>query len=137
MKALTAVVVSLSIALLVFQPSAWGAETLVPGADLGPGVTVRNVAFADGGVTGVVANQSPNVVKNVQILVRYIWLWNDERNPGPDSPGRSDYTTVLGEIPPGSALSFRSVSDPPLPLNRSDGHFTVEAHVVGFTQIGE
>lgn len=137
MRTTATLAMSLALALFVGQTGALHADTLVSAPDLGPGVTVRNVALAGGVVTGVVSNQSPNVVKNVQILVRYIWLWNDERNPGSDNPGRSDYTTVLGEIPPGSALGFRSVPDPPLPLNRSDGHFTVEAHVVGFTQIGE
>jgi hypothetical protein len=130
MKTNVRLVLSLALILLAGRPNPSGADTLVSGPDLGSGVTVRNVALAGGALTGVVSNQSPNVVKNVQILVRYVWLWKD-------SPGRSDYTTVLGEIPPGSVLNFRSVPDPPLPLNRSDGHFTVEAHVVGFTQIGE
>jgi hypothetical protein len=132
-----ALVMLMSIALPLGAGSAPAAGELVPGAQAASGVTVRNVVLSGGGVTGVVANESPYVVKNVQVLVRYIWHWNDERNPGDDSPGRSDYATVLGEIPPGSALNFKNVPNPPLPLYRADGHFTAEAHVVGFTQVGE
>jgi len=47
-------------------------------------------------VSGKVVNNSGKPVRDVQILVKYVWLWNNERKPGTDSPGRAVYETLPG-----------------------------------------
>jgi hypothetical protein len=90
----------------------------------------------NGDVSGVIENNSKTDVRDVQVLVRYDWLWNNEFHPGPESqnPGRAYYYTVEGSIPPGTIEEFSF--EPPKPLvHRTDGHFDTTAQIAGFTAI--
>jgi hypothetical protein len=81
-------------------------------------------------------NKSPRVVRDVRLVIRHVWFWKDERNPGDVSPGRSEFITVKEEIPAGGSTSFIHNPSPPLPV-RSDGHFKTEVNVIGFTEVGQ
>ncbi|HTC23379.1 MAG TPA: hypothetical protein VK688_03400, partial [Gemmatimonadales bacterium] len=83
---------------------------------------------------GVVANLSPNPVRDVELLIRYDWLWRNEFRPGDDSPSRAVYYTVPGEIPPGGQARFIYRVDPPLPV-RSDGQFRASVENVGLVKV--
>jgi len=88
----------------------------------------------NGDVTGVIENNSKADVRDVQVLVRYTWLWNNEFHPGPESqnPGRAYFYTVHGSIPAGTIEEFSF--EPPKPLaHRTDGRFDPMAQVAGFT----
>ena len=54
--------------------------------------------------------------------------------PGEDSPGRTVYITVHGDIAPHGQQSFSYEPSPPLP-SRDDGHFEPVVKVVGYTQM--
>jgi len=97
-------------------------------------VTVENVQVKNGTVTGEVHNLSRHTLRDVQILVRYTWLWNNEFKPGKDDPGASFYDTVPGEIPPGGSAKFTFSPSPPLP-KRADGRFETTVSVAGFSEI--
>jgi hypothetical protein len=45
-------------------------------------------------------------VRDVQLLIRYTWLWYNETKPGKDDPGTSTYYTLPKEIAPGARLPF-------------------------------
>lgn len=94
-------------------------------------------AEPNGTIVGTIRNSGPEVARDVRLLVRHIWLWKNERNPGAptDNPGRSAYYEVGTEVPPGGETQFRYVPDPPLP-QRADGTFTTTAEIVGFTEGG-
>ena len=99
-------------------------------------VIVRDLIAEDDAVSGFVVNNSTRLVRDVRLLIRHNWLWNNERFPGEDSPGRSAYYVVPNDIPPGGRAPLTYHPNPPLPA-RSDGRFTTSAEVVGFTEVGE
>jgi hypothetical protein len=97
-------------------------------------LVLENVTAKDGVVSGEIRNNSANIVRDVQLLIRYVWLWKNEFHPGKDDPSRSDYYNVPGEIPPGGTTRFQYTPSSPLP-KRTDGHFIVSVSVAGFTQV--
>ena len=97
-------------------------------------VAVRNLSVKDGVVSGDLANQSPRPVRDVELLIRYVWHWKNEFRPGKESPGMAVYHTVEGEIPPGESRRF--VYTPPSPLpSRLDGTFETIVAVAGFSEV--
>lgn len=97
-------------------------------------VKVQNVALQGDTVSGVVSNTGRHPVRDVQMQITYVWLWNNERHPGTDNPGRTDFYTSPGEIPTGGSQPFTYRPSTPLP-HRTDGHFAPSVNVTGFTEV--
>lgn len=97
-------------------------------------VSIRNLSVKDGVVSGELVNNSSRTLRDVQLLIRSIWLWNNEMHPGADSPGDAVYYTVEGDIPPGGNKPFTYRPASPLP-SRADGHFEVVVSIAGFAEI--
>ena len=97
-------------------------------------VSVGDVTVRDGEVSGEVMNKSRTLVREVQLQIQYIWLWNDEYHPRKDDPGRTVYYTVEREIQPGQRERFTYKPSPPLP-SRTDGVFETRVTVAGFVQV--
>jgi hypothetical protein len=97
-------------------------------------VAIRDLVIRDGEVSGDVVNKFQRLVREVQLQIRYTWLWNDDLHPGKDDPGRTVYYTVEKEIPAGQSVRFTYKPAPPLP-SRTDGVFETKVSVAGFTQI--
>jgi len=73
-------------------------------------------------------NASSHPLRDVTLLVRYAWLWNNERHPGKDTVSRVAYVTVPGELRPGESKTFTYQPDRPLPVRR-DGRFAPQVDV--------
>lgn len=99
-------------------------------------VIIADLRVLNGRVSGLLVNKSPELIRDVRLLVRHAWLWNDERHPGTDDPGRAVYFTVPKDIGPGHAEHFMYAPEPPLP-RRSDGRFETTVQVVGYTGVGD
>jgi hypothetical protein len=97
-------------------------------------VTAQHVTLQGDAVSGVVANTSTHTVRDVKLQITYGWLWKNERHPGTDNPGRTDWYTLAGEIPAGGSMPFTYRPTSPLPKRR-DGTFNASATVVGFTEV--
>jgi hypothetical protein len=98
-------------------------------------LTIENLSVQDGGVSGAIRNKSPNTVRDVQLFIRYTFLWKNEFHPGKDDPSAGFYQTVSGDIAPGGSLPFNFSPSPPLP-RRSDGRFErPSVSIAGFTQV--
>jgi hypothetical protein len=97
-------------------------------------VSIRNLSVKGDVVSGELVNNSSRTLRDVQLLIRFTWLWNNEMHPGADSPGDAVYYTVEGDIPPGGSKPFTYRPASPLP-SRPDGHFEVAASVAGFAEI--
>lgn len=113
-----------------------GAQSLVSGQEASAVVAIADLKVINGEVSGLLVNKSAHRVRNVRLLIRHTWLWNDERHPGADDPGRAVYVTVPKDVAAGHAEPFMYAPEPPLP-RRSDGHFDTSVEVVGFTEVGE
>jgi hypothetical protein len=110
------------------------AATLISQDQASQAVSIRNLSVKDGVVSGELVNNSPRTLRDVQLLVRFTWLWNNEMHPGADSPGDAVYYTVEGDIPPGGSKPFTYRPASPLP-SRPDGHFEVAVSIAGFAEI--
>ena len=117
------------------EPVVVSPETMVVSPDqMSRTVNVQGVRVTGDEVSGKVVNNSGKPVRDVQLLVKYIWLWNKERKPGTDSPGRALYETLPGELAPGETKEFTFRPDEPLP-HRTDGRFDASVEVAGVTEI--
>ncbi|MGE5818204.1 MAG: hypothetical protein ACM37Z_09290 [Deltaproteobacteria bacterium] len=94
---------------------------------------VRNVTMRGNVITGEVVNQLPDRVRDVELLIRQIWHWDNERQPGANPPGEAVYHVVAAEIPSGAIERF-TYELSPLP-SRSDGYFETVVTVASFNEI--
>lgn len=106
------------------------ATTLVTDGTIDQHVSLADAAVRDGALLSVVRNHSDKRVDAVTLLVRYDWLWKDELNPGPDSPGWSEYVTLDNDIEAGASVPFTYRPGTPLPA-RTDGQFLPRVELVG------
>ena len=120
--------------LMLLLPESVLAQTVLERQESGRTLEVSNLNVQDGGVTGELRNNSANAVRDVQLLIRYVWLWKNEFHPGSDDPSRSVYYNMPGELPAHGTTRFQYAATPPLP-ERTDGSFTVSVAVAGFTQV--
>ena len=91
--------------------------------------SVRDLHTRDGAVSGEVVNRSGARLHNVELMITYAWLWNDEKHPGDDQPGRTEYLTLHEDVPPRGSVRFTFEPAAPLP-HRSDGRFETTVDVV-------
>jgi hypothetical protein len=89
-------------------------------------------------VSATLVNRTSHSVRDVRLLIRHEWLWDDEMSPGPDflNPGRASYYTVEGTIAAQGRREFVYRPDPPL-RSGSSGSFRTKVEVVGFGAVGD
>ena len=97
-------------------------------------IAIDKLAVKDSTVSGEVHNLSPNTLRDVQLYVRYIWLWDNEFHPGNNDPSTSFIYTVPQEIAPGGRAPFTFSPSPPLP-KAAGGHFMTAVAEAGFTEV--
>jgi hypothetical protein len=124
-----------AVGLLLLYSSLGHAEmmTALSHSEARQAPAVRNVTMRDDVVTGEIVNPLPDRVREVEVLIRQIWHWNNEFRPGENPPGAALYHRETAEIPPGAIERF-SVKLSPLP-SRSDGYFETVVTVAGFAEI--
>lgn len=108
--------------------------TVVPSSDAAQTIVISNLSVHDGSVSGTVVNTSPATVRGVELLLRQTWMWNNERHPGTDSPGRTLPFTLRGDVAPNASAPF-TFQIPPLD-QRSDGRFVTSMEVTAFSEVG-
>ena len=94
------ILVSLLFGLvLALWPMASLSQTVASQQQTGSVLAIEKLGVqGDGTVTGEIRNNSKNTVRDVQLFIRYTWLWANEFHPGKDSPSAAFYPTVSGEI---------------------------------------
>jgi len=97
-------------------------------------LSVEKIAVVNGTVSGEIHNRGPYSVREVELLIRYTWLWDDERNPGKIDPGTSTYYTLTTEIRSGGNLPFTFTPSPPL-AKVLGGRYEITVTVAGFAQV--
>lgn len=97
-------------------------------------LALEQVVIKDGVVNGEVRNKAQHPVREIQLFIRYIWLWQDERNPGKTDPGTSTYYDLKDMLQPGAVAKFTFTPSPPLP-KISGAHFDTSVMISGFTEV--
>ena len=98
-------------------------------------LAIEQLSVQESGVVrGQVHNKSNHAVREVEIFIRYTWLWEDERNPGKVDPGTSTYFRLKETINPGNSTSFIYKPSPPLP-KIAGGRFETSVKIAGFSEI--
>ncbi len=95
-------------------------------------IVINDLTVREDSVSGVVVNTSSARIRGVQLLLRQAWLWNDERHPGTDSPGRTLPVTLHTDVDPNGSAPF-TFQTPPLP-RRFDGRFVTTMDILSFTE---
>ena len=85
-------------------------------------------------ISGVIVNNSPHIVRDIELLIEYHWLWANEFKPGVESPGRVVTFKLDKELKPGQSTDFRYTPDAPLSA-RNDGQYDPEVTVASFTTV--
>lgn len=120
--------------IVLAAPNTGTAQTVASRGDIGAILALEKVAVSNDIVSGEIHNRGPYVVRDAQLLIRYIWLWDDERNPGKNDPSTSAYHTLPSEIRPGGSVPFTFTPSPPL-AKASGGRYEVSVTVAGFAQV--
>jgi hypothetical protein len=134
----SAFVLGNAVGLLLFCIQLGHADTVsvLSASEVPHALALRNVEMRDNVMAGEIVNHSPHRVRDVELLIRQIWHWNNEFRPGANPPGAAGYYTVMAEIPSGGSERFTYKMPSPLPV-RSDGFFETVVTVAGFTEIRE
>ena len=95
-------------------------------------VVVSGVRARDGAIEATLRNQSPREIRDVRLLIDYVYHWPDEVHPGDESPGRAWSHVVPGPIAPGASEPLRF--EPPGGLPIAPGRFEPTVEVLGFSE---
>jgi hypothetical protein len=95
--------------------------------------TIEDVVVNDGVVSGRVVNRGKHRLEDVQLVVNYDWLWQQEFQPGTNSPSWVEFHTLPETLSPGASAPFTIMPTRPLPI-RNDGETVISARVMGFTE---
>ncbi|HYA30505.1 MAG TPA: hypothetical protein VEI95_16945 [Acidobacteriota bacterium] len=119
---------------VLVSPPAVAPQNITTHEDAARILAIEKLAIDGGTVSGEVYNRSTHLVRDVQLFVRYTWLWHDEMKPGKDDPGTSSYYTLPKEIPAGGRMSFSFKPSPPL-TKISGGRYVTSVAIAGFTEV--
>ena len=126
------------LAAMVFIPpglDSASAETVLSSQDASRALSFEKLDVNPAKISGMIANKTPHTIKDVQLMIQYHWLWNDERNPGHDSPGRTVIIPLNGpQLEPGESQPFSYTPQFSL-TSRDDGYFMPEVDVAAFTTV--
>lgn len=129
------IVMALSAGIIVLTaPQPATAQKVASREDIAAILAIENVIVSNGTVSGEIRNRGPYDVRDVQLLIRYTWLWDDERNPGKNDPSTSTYYTLPSEIRAAGSLPFTFTPSPPL-RNLSGGTYQISVTVGGLVQV--
>lgn len=117
-----------------FGAGAAMAQRLASPAEAAKAVAIKDLKAGTSEVSGVIVNNTPHLIREIELLIQYHWLWTNEFKPGLESPGRVVSLKLDKDLLPGESTAFRYVPNPPLP-NRQDGRFHPEVVVAGFTTV--
>lgn len=131
--AFAAVVLASSVFMCLKPVSAFSA-TVLPREKAAEIVALEDVVIKDGVISGKLVNRSSRPIRDVELLIRYLWIWNNEFRPGEDNRSHAEYYTVKTVIDPGKAGPFRYEISRPLSPS-PDGYFLTTVSVAGFTEI--
>ncbi len=131
MKIMTITIVLLSVCAVQVSPCR--AADVVQGSQLSATTTVEDVVDSAERMSGRISNHGQQRIDNVQLLVSYAWLWNDDRRSDDASPGWAEFHTLPIALAAGETASFSFAHEHSRPA-RDDGQLLTTVKVVGLTE---
>ena len=127
---------SILAAMVVSSPGldVASAQTVLSSQEASKALSFEKLDVKRSKISGVIANETPHTIRDIQLMVQYHWLWKDERNPKQDSPGRTVIISLNEQLEPGESHSFSYTPQFSLP-SRNDGYFMPEVDVASFTTV--
>lgn len=119
---------------LLFSATDLGAQTVLPQDAVSRVLTLKDVKATPARISGVVMNHTPHTIRDLELLIQYHWLWDNERSPGQHSPGRAVTVKLDRQLAPGESMPFDYTHPVALP-ERNDGRFMTEVDVGAFTTV--
>jgi hypothetical protein len=110
------------------------AQTVRSKEETGRIVTIEKLEVKDGSVSGEVRNHSPHTLRDVEILIRHVWLWDNEFHPGSNDPSAAYVYKLPKEVPQNGTVPFSFSPSPPL-SKVAGGTFVTSVYVAGFTEV--
>jgi hypothetical protein len=98
-------------------------------------LAVSDVRVDGDAIAATLTNRGAHPLRDVRLLVEYVYHWPAEMKPGPDNPGRAWPHVVPGPIAPGASEPVRYEPAGGLPI--AAGTFEPRIQVFGYTQVGE
>ena len=120
--------------IIIPAPGSTAAAAVVTSPEAAQAIVIQDLNVQGVSVSGTVVNKSSATLHEVELLVRQVWLWNDEFHPGTDSPGRTLPFTLRQDVAPHASAAF-AFQTPPL-AQRSDGRFETTVEVTRFSEVG-
>ena len=111
-----------------------GAQTVRERAEIASILAIEKLTVEEGVVAGEIFNSSAHTLRDVQLFIRYTWLWDEEFKPGKNDAGTSTYYMVPKEIPPGGRVPFTYAPSPALP-KVSGGRFETTVAIAGYAEV--
>jgi hypothetical protein len=121
-------------AILAHTPTAAWPQKVKNHEEAARVLVVEKLVVKDEMISGEVFNRSTRLVRDVQLFIRYTWLWDDETKPGKQDPGASTYYALQKEIAPGGRLPFTFQPSPPL-AKIGGGRYQTSVSIAGFTEV--
>lgn len=129
----TLITASLACTLLLGPTLPCVAADVVPVAEVAAIATIASLVDTPQRLSGQISNRGQQRIENVQLLVSYGWLWNDDRRSNDTSPGWTEIHTLPMAIEAGQSVSFEVEHERARPL-RDDGQLLLTVKVIGLTQ---
>jgi hypothetical protein len=96
-------------------------------------VEVSGVRAGPDGIEAILTNRGASELRDVRLLIDYVYHWPDETRPGDESPGKAWPHVVPGPIPPGASERIRFAPPGGLP-SAAGGRFEPRIEVLGFVE---
>ena len=111
----------------------FAAQVVLSPQEAAKSVTIEDLRITPTTVSGMVVNRTPHIVRDVEVVVQYHWLWNNEFRPGNDSPGQTVVQRIDKDLQPGQSAPFSHTLN--IGGDRKDGRFVPEATVGAFAVV--
>ena len=124
----------LCAAILLHAPPAAWPQSVKTQQDAERVLAIEKLTVKDRVVSGEVSNRLAHLLRDVQLFIRYTWLWDDEMKPGKVDLGTLTYYNLQKEIAPGGPPPFTFSPSPPL-TQMSGSRYQTSVTIAGFTEV--
>lgn len=122
-----------ALLLLRFWNATIAAQTVRTKDEIARVVSIDKLSVQNGTISGEVRNHTAHTLRDVEILSRHTWLWDNEFQPGTNDPSATDIYKLPKEVTPKGSVPFSFSPSPP--PKAPGGRFVTTVYIAGFTEV--